>query len=126
MPNVDTKSLVFLLVVACLVGIPGAIAWAGSTARGNERLFQAGPALLIPAVFAWTVISHATASNEVDDWWRIAPFYAAVGAAVFWHFALITRVKERTSFHIGYAILFVPTFYLFCMLGMVLAIKFPL
>jgi hypothetical protein len=124
-----TPSLVGLLIIGCLVGIPGVMAWAGSTTRGWARLLQAGPALLIPAVFIWTAISHSTCRHEVEcsgDWWRIVPFYGAVGAAVLWNLALIIRVKGRANFLIPYAILFVPTFYLFCMLGLVLAIKFPL
>jgi hypothetical protein len=113
--------LVFWLLISCLVGgIPGAWAWRAwsvSTARGWERFFQTGPALLVPLVFIWTAISHATTSHEVDDWWRIVPFYGAVGVAVLWHLALIVRTKERANFHIVvYALLFLPTFYYFGML----------
>ena len=70
--------------------------------------------------------SPADASHEVDDWWRIAPFYGAVGVAVLWHLALIARIKERARFHIVYALLFTPIFYYFCVLSLVLAIRFPL
>jgi hypothetical protein len=123
----EWRYLVFWLLISCLVGgIPGAWAWGVSTARGWERFFQTGPALLVPLVFIWTAISHATTSHEVDDWWRIAPFYGALGIAVLWHLALIARIKERANFHIVYALLFMPTFYYFCMLSLVLAIRFPL
>jgi hypothetical protein len=90
------------------------------------RFLQTGPALLVLPVFIWAVVSHATSSHEVDDWWRIVPFYGALGAAVLWHLALIARIKERVNFHIVYALLFMPTFYYFCMFSMVLAIRFPL
>jgi hypothetical protein len=122
-----TSSLVGHLIIGCLVGgIPGAWAWGVSTARGWAGLFQTGPALLILPVFIWTVISHATTSDEVNDWWRIVPFYVTLGVAVLWHLALIAGIKERANFHIVYALLFMPIFYYFCMLSMVLAIRFPL
>jgi hypothetical protein len=121
-----TSDLVKLLIMGCVVAIPGAWAWGFSTARRWARLFQGGPALLIPALFVWTVISHATSPDEVEDWWRIAPFYGAIGAALVWHIALVARVRERTIFQIAYAVIFIPVFYLFCTLGMVLATKFPL
>jgi hypothetical protein len=96
------SNVVGLLIIGCLVGgIPGAWAWGVSTATGWARLFQTGPALLILPVFVWSVISYATSSHEVDDWWR-------------------------RNFYITYAILFVPAFYIFCMLALVLAIRFPL
>jgi hypothetical protein len=121
------SNVVGLLIIGCLVGgIPGAWAWGVSTATGWARLFQTGPALLILPVFVWSVISYATSSHEVDDWWRIAPFYGAFGVALLWHLGLVARVKERRNFYITYAILFVPAFYIFCMLALVLAIRFPL
>jgi hypothetical protein len=108
----DSSVFAFLLVIGCIVGIPGIIAWTKSAARGWTRTFHAGPALLIPAVFLWTVLSHCTCGHYCEkDMWRIAPFHVAIGA-VLWHFALI-RSKSDQNLHIAYAILFVPILYFF-------------
>jgi hypothetical protein len=121
------KAIVFLLVVGCLVGIHGIVAWIRSSDRGTARLLQTGPALLIPVVLLWTLISHYSCRDECSsDSWRTLPFYAAVGAAIFWNVALISRNKERLNFYIPYAFFFVPLFFIFSTLALVVAVKFPL
>jgi hypothetical protein len=123
------SSIIGLLVMGCIIGIPGVMAWAGSSERGLPRIFQTGPALLIPAVFLWTLISHFSCPGEVEcrhDLWRVLPFYAAIGVALFWHIALIRNNRNRMNFYIPYAFLFLPAFYLYCMIGLVFATRFPL
>jgi hypothetical protein len=122
-------SLVGLLIIGCILGIPGVMAWVGSSDTGLARMFQAGPALLIPAAFLWTLVSHYSCRHEVEcsgDLWRTLPLYGLFGAALLWNVALVRRYKERSNFYIPYAIIFVPTFYVYCMFCLVLAIKFPL
>jgi hypothetical protein len=43
-----------------------------------------------------------------------------------WNVALINRNKERLNFYIPYAFFFVPFFYIFSTLALVVAVKFPL
>lgn len=122
-------SLVGLFVMGCAVGIPGVMAWIRSSERGLARAFQTGPALLVPLVFLWTLISHYSCPDELvcrGDLWRVLPFYAAVGVAVIWNVALIRRNKEQSNLYIPYAFFFVPLFLVFCMIASVVAIKFPL
>jgi hypothetical protein len=124
-----TLGLESLFLYACAVAAIGLIPWSMSADRGLARLFRAGPALLVPVVYLWSVVSHYFCRGEEEcsnDIWRVIPFYVAIGAALFWHATLILRNRERLGLDVVYAVIFMPAFYLFCMYGMVLAIKFPL
>jgi hypothetical protein len=132
MTNADgsgwTNSIVSMLLFGILVAIPGIVAWANVPGRGFTKAFRVGPALLIPAVFLWAVISNLSCPGESvcrDALWRRLPIYAADAIAVLWNLALVAIAKERILY-VLYAIIFLPSFYLFCAFAIVLAIKFPL
>jgi hypothetical protein len=117
-----------LLLIACSVGAIGVLAWVTASETGLAKFFRTGPALLIPVVYLWAIISHNFCPHgmECHDLWRTLPFYAAIGIAVLWHVALIVHNKGRSGSDWVYAIIFVPTFYLFCVYAMIIAIKAPL
>lgn len=117
----EWRVVVLLLAIGCLVGIPGIMAWG----RSAGRVFHVGPALLIPAVILWTVLSLYTCGHCEKDLRRKVPFFVAMASAVLWHIALIQHNSDR-GFHIFYALLFLPLFYFFCMLALPLAINFQL
>jgi hypothetical protein len=122
--------LIWILVFfACVIGVPGVIAWQATAEMGWARVFRTGPALLVPFVFVWAVISHVSCGPGEcpPDLWRILPFFAAFAAAVLWHVALIliSNREERIP-NLLYAVVFLPCLYLYSQCAMVLAVRFPL
>jgi hypothetical protein len=122
------NNILTLLGIGVVVGVPGIIAWRNSTANAKEKLFETGPAILIPIVVVWTAISYASCEHESvcsRDLWRTMPYYALLVVAAIWLSILIAIKKDRVPY-IAYALVYLPCFYLFCMLAQALAIKFPL
>jgi hypothetical protein len=122
-------TVIGLVIISCIISMPGVIAWIGTAERGLARIFWSGPALLVPAVCLLTLVSFFSCRHEVEcskDLWRILPFYGAVAVAVIWHAALLISLKHRSQLDWLYAIVFLPIFYYYCMLTMALAIRFPL
>lgn len=68
----DAERIWLLIVFGCIIGIPGIIAWFVTTERGLARLFRTGPALLLPAVLAWALVSQVTCTPAgcPPDLWR--------------------------------------------------------
>jgi hypothetical protein len=91
------------------------------------RIFRTGPALLIPAVYLWAVVSNLLCDwSECNDLWRTLPLHVALAAVIVWHATLIVVERDRTTFDWLYAIIHIPTFYYFWMIAIAIAIKFPL
>jgi hypothetical protein len=115
-------SLLAMLSVTALA----VVAW--REGAGWDRIFRAGPVLLVPVVLLCSAISYNSCASETEcgeQWWRMVPAYVIFALGVLWLGALL-KLHGNRDLYWYYAILFAPGFFLFCMLQGAVAVRFPL